>query len=61
MASSGVRRVRGNLHYGVDVVIGKALDTVAGHQVDSRLSVQAGLRVTNHMQSVVDTLTAPNV
>jgi scyllo-inositol 2-dehydrogenase (NADP+) len=53
VVANGTRRVTGNLHYGIDQVLGRALDVVSGSPVDPRVSVDAGLRATDLMRDIV--------
>ncbi len=53
VVGNGTRRVTGNLHYGIDEVLARALMAADGSPVDNRLSVEAGLRVTDAMRDIV--------
>jgi scyllo-inositol 2-dehydrogenase (NADP+) len=58
MLTNGLRRVSGNLHYGIDQVLTRAVAVTNGELVDPRLSIAAGLQVTDLMRDI--TLAAQN-
>ncbi len=54
IVSNGLRMVRGNLYYGVDHVMRNVVEAAAGGVLDERLSVNAGIRVTDYMRGLAD-------
>jgi scyllo-inositol 2-dehydrogenase (NADP+) len=52
--ANGVRLVTGQLHYGVDVVMGKYIAALTGAPLDPAVSGQAGLDTVTAMSAVVD-------
>jgi predicted dehydrogenase len=57
--SNGLRMARGNLFYGVDRVMANVVAAASGGELDERLSLQSGLRVTDYMRAVADAVEAP--
>jgi len=53
VVANGTQRIRGNLHYGIDQVLRRALDAADGKPVDPLVSVDAGLRATDLMRDIV--------
>lgn len=54
IVSNGIRMVRGNLHYGTDDVMSQVVATAKGAPLDERISIQAGLRITDYMRGLAD-------
>jgi predicted dehydrogenase len=54
IVANGVRMVRGNLYYGVNRVMAQVAAAASGGDLDERLSLRAGLRVTDYMRDVAD-------
>jgi scyllo-inositol 2-dehydrogenase (NADP+) len=57
VVSNGLRLVRGNLHYGVDRVVRSAVAAASGEELDERISLRAGLRITDYMRGLADAVT----
>jgi scyllo-inositol 2-dehydrogenase (NADP+) len=54
VVSNGLRLVRGKLHYGVDRVMQSAVGAASGEALDERVSLRAGLRITDYMRGLAD-------
>lgn len=52
--SNGVRLVTGNLHYGVDVVVGRVLDTLDGAPLPEEISVLRGEETVVAMSRIAE-------
>lgn len=57
VVTNGVRMVRGKLHYGVDRVMANAVAAAGGAPLDERISLRSGIRITDYMRGVADSVT----
>jgi predicted dehydrogenase len=56
VVSNGFRMVRGNLHYGVNRVMSDVVAASGGAPLDERISLRSGLRITEYMRGLADTV-----